>query len=200
MVIFISGSPQPASSIQAEITTRQAAAAAMQLERGRSNPGFSELPSVASSLAVPHNRIQSNTAPQQQQAPPQQQAPQLHQAPQLQQQQQAPPPPPNLTKQQPTLPQLQAIPVPTSSSSHPVPAPTSQQPTVNPQQTAPAYTRPVIQQRPRLSNQWAQNVPVLPISIKYGPQQRNYRFRNFHRRKFFSDLKLPGIIGFLSHS
>ncbi len=64
------GSPQPAPSLQADMTTRQAAAAAMQIERGRSNPGFGELPLVASSLPPNPKQPQVTAAAQPQKDPP----------------------------------------------------------------------------------------------------------------------------------
>ena len=112
----LSGSPKPAPSTQADKATRQAAAAAMQIERGRSNPGFAELPSVASSIAAPCKQPQACTAPQTPQTMPtsgpaqQQTIPQQQQAPQAPRPPQphiAPPPASVPVQQTPTTPQIQ---------------------------------------------------------------------------------------------
>jgi hypothetical protein len=155
------GSPQPAPSLQAEITTRQAASAAMQIERGRSNPGFSELPSVASSLASNKKQPPASTATQ----------PQKDQ--------------PTPIQQQTINPQQQAPQVPVPSQPHTTPPTTSALPqsSTGPQQTqsAPTYSRPPVQLRPRLPNPafsvptampWPRMpAPVNPWAVRrYAPQ------------------------------
>ncbi len=157
----LSGSPQPAPSARAEVTTRQAAAAAMQMERGRTNPGFSELPSVASSLTAPHKQPQASTASQLQQAPPA----------------------PSLAKQQSANLQQQAPQASSTSQPHTIQSQPSQHPSATQQvQSAPTYNRPPVQQRPRLSNPtfsvpgampWPRMpAPVNPWAVRgYTPQQ-----------------------------
>ncbi len=125
------GSSKPAPSIQADMTTRQAAAAAMQIERGRSNPGFSELPSVASSLSS-YLKQPKVTATQPQKDPPSANPPQLL----------------SNNSQQRVL-QTQALTQPLitpTTTSAPIQPPTSSQQA----QSAPVYSRPPVQQRPRL--------------------------------------------------
>jgi hypothetical protein len=52
-MVEFTGSPPRAPSSSVDDATRRAASAAMQAERGRTNPGFGDLPSVASSITQP---------------------------------------------------------------------------------------------------------------------------------------------------
>ncbi len=135
----LSGSPKPAPSKQAEVTTRQAAAAAMQIERGRSNPGFSELPSVASSLASNLKQPQPSSTSQPQQDQPV-----------------------SAPKQQQLTPhQQQALPasIPSQPLTNPTPTsgPSIQPPAVQQVLTAPPYSRPITQHSIR------QSVPAFSV-------------------------------------
>jgi hypothetical protein len=136
----------------------------MQIERGRSNPGFSELPSVASSLAPNKKQPPASIATQ----------PQKDQ--------------PTPIQQQTINPQQQVPQIPVPSQPHITPPTTSAPPqsSTGPQQTqsAPTYSRPPVQLRPRLPNLFSaptampwprMPAPVNPWAVRgFAPQQYHH--------------------------
>ena len=136
----------------------------MQIERGRSNPGFSELPSVASSLAPNKKQPPASIATQPQKDQP---------TPILQQ---------TINSQQ----QVPQIPAPTQPHTTPPTTSAPPQSSTGPQQTqsAPTYSRPTVQLRPRLPNLFSaptampwprMPAPVNPWAVRgFAPQQYHH--------------------------